>query len=95
MSDELQQAEAKLRQLGSRVRAGLARLHPPTVQQLAKIRAAVRQQWAATQRAPAQTEGSQTVSPAQKQAQREQRQPGKSKSKDRSQDRSRDHGHSH
>jgi hypothetical protein len=91
MSDELQAAEAKLRQLGSRVRAGLARLHPPTVQQLAKIRAAVRQQWEATQRAQAQTESSQTASPTQKKAQRQTRQPGNSKSRDRSQD----HGHSH
>jgi hypothetical protein len=91
MSDELQAAEAKLRQLGSRVRAGLARLHPPTPQQLAKIRAAVRQQWEATQRAQAQTESSQTASPTQKKAQRQTRQPGKSKSRDRSQD----HGHSH
>jgi hypothetical protein len=91
MSDEPQAAEAKLRQLGSRVRAGLARLHPPTPQQLAKIRAAVRQQWEEKQRAQAQTEGSQTASPTQKKAQRQTRQPGKSKSRDRSQD----HGHSH
>ena len=91
MSDELQPAEAKLQQLGSRVRAGLARLHPPTPQQLAKIRAAVRQQWEATQRAQAQTKGSQMASPTQKKTQRQPRQPAKSKSKDRS----RDHGHSH
>ena len=48
MSDEHRQAEAKLRKLGQRVRQGWAKLYPVSEQQLAKVRAAVRQQWEQT-----------------------------------------------
>lgn len=45
MSNDNTKAEAKLRKLGERVRAGWAKLHPVSEKQLAAVRAAVRQEW--------------------------------------------------
>ena len=91
MSDELHQAEEKLRQLGRRVRAGLARLHPPTEQQMTKVREALRQQWEQTHREQPQTTASRSQSTAQAQTQLKK----KSKSQTKSKDQSESHGHSY
>ena len=88
MTDEQAKAVRALQNLGRRVQHGLTKLEPVSEPHLAKVRAAVRQQWEARQHTQAQSKPSQAVSPAkptQPQAQ------NKSKSKDRSQD----HGHSH
>jgi len=88
MTDQKTKAVRALQNLGRRVQHGLTKLEPVSEPHLAKVRAAVRQQWEARQRTQAQSKPSQAVSPAkptQPQAQ------NKSKSKDRSQD----HGHSH
>jgi len=89
MSDEKKTKAARaLRALARRVQHGLTKLEPVSEQQLTKVRAAFRQQWAATHRDQAKTEVSQALSPARKTKQQQQ---GKSNSKDRSQD----HGHSY
>ncbi len=91
MSDEKTKAERALRALGRRVQHGLTKLEPVSEQHLAKVREAVRQQWEQTHPAQAQTESSQTVSPAQKKTKGQQRQQSQSQSHNESQD----HGHSY
>jgi len=91
MSDELHQAEEKLRQLGRRVRAGLARLHPPTEPQMTKVREALRQQWEQTHRKQPQQSASRAQSTAHTQTQPK----TKSKSQSKPKDQSEDHGHSY
>ena len=88
MTDDKARTVRALQMLGRRVQHGLPKLAPVSQESLAKVRAAVRQQWAATHRAQAQAEGSATVSPAKKTKQQQQ-------SKAKSQDRSQDHGHSY
>ena len=88
MTDQKAKAVRALQNLGRRVQHGLTKLEPVSGPHLAKVRAAVRQQWEARQRTQAQSKPSQAVSPAQS-TQRP------SQSKPKSQDRSQDHGHSH
>lgn len=45
MANQNTDAEAKLKKFGARVRAGFAKEHPTTEQQLEGIRGVIRQEW--------------------------------------------------
>ena len=88
MNDDKARAVRALRLLGRRVRHGLPKLAPVSEQHLAKVRAAVREQWQAKQQSLNQTEGHSAESSASA-AKRSQTQ-----KKTKSQSKSHDHGHS-
>lgn len=80
MTEPLQDAERKLRQLGERVRQGWAVQQPLSERELAAVRAVVKQQWA---RQSKRAKGARP--PRQSQTKRHTQRPAKS----------RGHGHGH
>lgn len=91
MPDENTKAEKALRALARRVQHGLAKLRPVGETHLAKVREAVRQQWAQTHPEQAPTAAANTSSLAQHPEKRK----TPSQSQSPSHDQSNDHGHSH
>jgi hypothetical protein len=87
MPDKNLDAEKKLRQLGKRVRQGLAKLHPVTDQQMGRVREAVRQRWEQTQKSRAKTQSPEATSTARCE-------PKHSRGQQQSKSQSHDHGHS-
>ena len=88
-------AEAKLRKLGERVRAGWHQVHPLDPKHLAAVRAAVRQQWEqehAGKSVVAEPETRQSSRAAEQQQSRQASKTTRPRSS-RSQDHSQDHGH--
>ena len=94
MPDKKSKAVRALQALGRRAQQGWAQLEPVSEQHLAAVRAAVRQQWEAQQRTPAQAEGSQAVSSILKERQVQSQEKAKTQAKSHEQSSEQSHSES-